>query len=93
MICGRSTRRFRPTSQGLRAAGAAGPVVLLRRALTAFAWPGEKPPRVGGMGYTARLVESLASGSAQTWFNGHTSGFTNYNNCVGRQDVGTWNHR
>ena len=45
-----------PSLPGAAAAAEPALVVLLRHALTAFARPGEKPPRVWGMGYTVRLV-------------------------------------
>jgi serine/threonine protein kinase, bacterial len=38
------------------------------------------------------LAETLAAGTAETWFQDNTSGFTNNNDCPGGQYVGTWSH-
>lgn len=38
------------------------------------------------------LAELLTAGSGQTWFQNNTRGFTNSNNCVGGQYVGTWHN-
>ena len=38
------------------------------------------------------LAETLAAGSAESWFQDNTSGFTNSNNCAAGEYVGTWTH-
>lgn len=43
-------------AQALAAFAGSGPVVLLSHCMTALARPGEKPPPVWGMGYTASLL-------------------------------------
>jgi hypothetical protein len=38
------------------------------------------------------LAELLTAGSGQTWFQDNTHGFTNRNNCVAGEYVGTWHN-
>ena len=38
------------------------------------------------------LAELLTAGSGQTWFQNNTHGFTNSNNCVAGEYVGTWHN-
>jgi hypothetical protein len=44
------------TAQALAAFAGSGPVILLSHCMTAMGRPGEKPPPVWGMGYTAELL-------------------------------------